>query len=145
VGTLHQHILVLNDPNLTPRFRHYPRNYAHLYTLRPDVRCILRTRCTCSLEVACAVYGIRVTSSKDVPPKHQSRHAISRFLFIETTNFRTKCVCLSLNRQFAQDAFNDRLFFIYHLLLIVQSVSELSDFDRSYNNCNWRRYFLAKK
>lgn len=49
-------------------------------------------RCTCSPGVACAVYRIRVTSSNDVPPKHQSRHAISRFLSIEITNFCTKCV-----------------------------------------------------
>lgn len=49
--------------------------------------------------VACgAVYGIRVTSSNDVPPKRQSRHAISRFLSIETANFSTKCVFKVVSR-----------------------------------------------
>lgn len=37
------HTLTLNDPNMTPRFRHHLCNYAHLYTLRLDIRCILRT------------------------------------------------------------------------------------------------------
>lgn len=57
-------------------------------------------RCTCSVgSCMCGVRDSRDPSSNDVPPKHQSRHAISRFLSIEIANFCPKCVqsCLSLN------------------------------------------------
>lgn len=70
-----------------------------IYILLDPMYSVYCGRCTCSPGIACAVYEIRVTSSNDVPPKHQSRHAISRFLSIETANFCTKCLLPNNSRR----------------------------------------------